>query len=262
MNISLQKINIRILFWSLFLVSCLLILLVKFSPLNGIHTSQIIYLSWFPYGFELGEILYGLSISYIVSCIFYLIVVYLPEQKRRNRAMTIIENRIDHILEMINVLVNYYFHKNHIEVNNDKNFKENVEAITKIDYDKKTKFSYQYIEKSTERTVRMGTGDYTEEMLLEEYQTRIQSNIQSIFQIPIILNVDHNLIVTLEEIRTARFLGYGTTRKEMRKYFPLEKVLQMNIETPELGKELFSLYLLHQELSKYISPTKYFFDQK
>jgi hypothetical protein len=39
-----------------------------------------------------------------------------------------------------------------------------------------TDFSYQYIEKSTGRTVRMGTGDFTEEMLFEDYRTVVTQN--------------------------------------------------------------------------------------
>lgn len=257
----LHKINTKILFWSLFVICCFLILIIKFSALTDTHISKINYLSWFPYGFELGEILYGLSLSYIVSVIFYFVVVYLPEQKKRKSAMAIIENRIDDILGMINILFTYYFYKNNVNVNNEESFKVEVEAIHKINYDKKMDFSYQYIEKSTGRTVRMGTGNYTEEMLLEDYRFRIQSNIQNIFQIPVILNVDHNLIVTLEEIRTAQFLNYGSTRKEMQQYFPLEKNTEVNIETPQFGKDLLYLYYLHNELSKYISPTKYFFKQ-
>ena len=78
-----KNLNTRYLFWSLLLISFILIIIVKFSPLKDIHTSQINYISWFPYGFELGEAVFDLSVGYIVSCIFYFIVVYLPEEKKR-----------------------------------------------------------------------------------------------------------------------------------------------------------------------------------
>ncbi|RLL41099.1 hypothetical protein D8M04_17800 [Oceanobacillus piezotolerans] len=252
----LRKLNIRFLFWFFLILSCILIIVIKFSPLKDIHTSQIGYLSWFHYGYELGETIFGLSISYIVSCIFYFIVVYLPEQNKRKRAMAIIENRIDNILGDMGVIIYYYFHKNSITESNDELLKEQVEKINRIDPNNKMNFSYQYIEKSTGRKVPFGTGDYTELMLLEEYRSGIQGTINSIFQIPVIINIDHDLIVILEEINNCFLFrtvaGLITARKLPERY---------KIATPEFGKNLFKFYLLYKELSKYIEPTEYTFEQ-
>lgn len=230
--------------------------MIKFSPLKDIHTSEISYLSWFHYGFELGETLFGLSISYIISCIFYFIVVYLPEEKKRMRAMAIIENRIDTILGDMGVIIYYYFHKNGITESNDEILKEQVEKITKIDFTKKMDFSYQYIEKSTGRTVPFGTGDYTELMLLEEDRSRIQQMINCIFQIPVIINVDHDLIMILEEINNCLLFNTISGLKTITK-LPGE----YRIQTPEFGESLFKFYTLYKALGHYIKPTKYTFEQ-
>lgn len=252
----LKNLNTRYLFWSFLLISFILIIIVKFSPLKDIHTSQIDYISWFPYGFELGEVVFDLSVGYIVSCIFYFIVVYLPEEKKRKRAMTIIENRIDNILGNMGIIIYYYFHKNGITESNDEILKEQVKKIDKLDPDNKMNFKYQYIEKSTGRTVPFSTGDYTELMELEQHRSSIQEMINGIFQIPVIINVDHDLIVTLEEINKCLLFGTVASFIHIRK-FPTP----YRIQTPNFGEDLYKFYLLYKELSKYIEPTKYYFDQ-
>ncbi|MFE1242960.1 hypothetical protein ACFW35_02420 [Fictibacillus sp. NPDC058756] len=246
----LKNLNFRIIFWFLFLISIIFIIMVKFSPLKDIHTSQISFISWFPFGFELGETVFDLCIGYIVSCIFYYIVVYLPEQKKRKQTMTIIEKRIDSILGSMGITIYYYFHKYGISENN-KRFQEQVEDLETIDCNNKMNFSYQYIEKPTGRTVRMNTGEFTEIMSLLDHSKRIQGTINNIFKIPVIVNIDEDLIVILEEINNCQLFRTVSALK----MFPLGI-------TPGFGKDLFLYYLLYKKLSKYIEPTKYNFDQR
>ncbi len=248
-------------FWTLFILSWIFIILIKFSFLKDTSTSQIPFLSWFPYGFELGEVIYGISISYIVSCIFYFVAVYTPEQKRRKKAMSIIENRLDSILGSMNIIMNYYFIKHGIDLNDIENSKEKFKEITGIDFDKKTRFSYQRIVKNTGKKIPMGTGEYTEEMQLQETYNGIHINIEDIFKIPIILNIDHNLIIVLEEIDNSKFWNEGFARKNALKYLSPNVVSRTEFCTPDLGEYLYSLYLLHKELSKYITATEYTFNQ-
>lgn len=212
---------------------------------------------------ELGDVLYGISISYIVSCIFYFVVVYLPEQSRRKSAMAIIENRIVHILGDTGIIIAYYLHKNGISESDDTELlKEKIEAIVDFDHDKVMNFSYQYIEKETGNTVPNHTGEYTEEKWVADNKNKVQQSIESIFQIPIILNVDHSLIITLEEIHNSRFWRTGTARMEMKKNYPQFDISMYTFVTLELGKELFKLYTLHEELRKYIVPRDYTFEQR
>ncbi|PFS65524.1 hypothetical protein [Bacillus thuringiensis] len=252
-----RNLNTRFLFWFFFIISWFLIVMIKFSPLKEIHTSETIYFSWFHYGFELGETLFGLSISYIVSCIFYYIVVYLPEEKKRTRAMKIIEKRIDLILGDMGVIIHYYFYKNGIVYSDNEALKERVEEINKIDFDKVMDFNYQYVEKETGEVIPFSTGHYTELMLLKEYRSSIQQKINELFKIPIIINVDHNLIVILEEINNCLLFnavsGFETIEKLPGEY---------NVKTPGFGRDLFKFYTLYKGLSQYIEPTKYMFEQK
>ena len=44
-------------------------------------------------------------------------------------------------------------------------------------------------------------------MELERHRSSIQEMINGIFQIPVIINVDHDLIVTLEEINKCLLFG-------------------------------------------------------
>ncbi|WP_131799330.1 hypothetical protein [Bacillus mycoides] len=224
--------------------------MVKFTPLKDIHTSQISFLSWFHYGYELGETVFGLSISYIISCIFYFIVVYLPEQKKRLRAMKIIENRIDMVLGFMGITIYYYFYKNGIAESNDERLQELVEKIQTIDNDNNMDFDYQYIEKPTGNTVRINTGYHTEISSLSDYRSRIQQTINEIFKVPVIINVDHELIVVLEEINNCMLFKLVSAVEK----YPAGR-------TPEFGKDLFKYYLLYKKLGKYIEPTKYSFEQ-
>lgn len=69
---------IRFLFWGAFIISVLLIILVKLTPFKDLPEP-----SWFNYGNEALEIIFNLSIGYIVSAIFYLIVVYYPDKEKK-----------------------------------------------------------------------------------------------------------------------------------------------------------------------------------
>lgn len=251
-----KNLNSRFIFWFLLFISVSLIILVKFSPLKDIHTSQISFISWFPFGFELGETVFDLSVGYIVSCIFYYIVVYLSEQKKRNRTMTIIEKRIDSIIGLMGLDIYYYFHKNGITEINNKRLQEQVEGLEKIDSNNKMNFSYQYIEKSTGRTVRMGTGEFTELMSLSDHSKRIQGTINDLFKIPVIVNVDEDLIVILEEINNCQLFKTVSVLETFPRMYS-----SYNVKTPDFGKDLFNYYLLYKKLSKYIEPTKYTFEQ-
>lgn len=250
--------NSRYWFWSLLALSFMLIIVIKFSPLKDIHTSQVSYLSWFHYGSELGETIFGLSLSYIVSCIFYFVVVYLPEERKRKATMLVIEKRIDAIIGEMGVLIHYLFHKNNVTVFNEdtSNLKQQVESITKIDLEKKPNFSYQYIEKETNRTVPFHTGAYTELMLFNHTNKNIKAYIKSIFEIPAINNIDHDLLIILEKINNSTFLRTVSFSDEI---IPI--ILNHNLETPELGKSLYKFYTLYQQLSTFIEPTEYTFKQ-
>lgn len=246
-----KNLNSRFIFWFIFFISSIFIIMVKFSPLKNIHSSHISFLSWFPFGFELGETVFNLSIGYLVSCIFYYIVVYLPEQKKRNLTMTIIGKRIDSILGYMGITIYYYFHKSGITENNNNRLQSQVEKLETIESYYKMDFSYQYIEKSTGRTVRINTGEITEIMSLLDHSKRIQETINNLFKIPVIVNIEEDLIVILEEINNCQ-LFRTVSALEM---FPVAK-------TPEFGKDLFKYYLLYKKLSKYIEPTKYNFEQR
>ena len=246
-----KKINSTLLFWLLLLLSFSLIIAVKFSPLKDMSTSQIIIFSWFHYGFELGELVFDLSVGYIISCIFYYIVVYLPEQKKRNGAMLIVESRISKILDYMSITLNYIIYKHEITLTHDNHLMlEEFQKITSLDESQNMNFYYQYYSKSANNRTLCNTGVYNEKSLLIDQRIKIKEIIDNLFNIPVITSVEHDLLVILEEINNCGLF---------KQVFIIST--EPNVNTPELGKELFNYYLLYKKLGKYIEPTKFSFNQ-
>jgi hypothetical protein len=232
-------------------VSCLSIIIVKFTPLKDIHTSQLDILSWFPYGHEVGETVFDLSIAYIMSCIFYFIVVYIPDIKKRKSTMTILNKRIDLILEYMGITLEYFSYKYQITKSMDDNSKrEKFNGIKTLDNNKNMNFYYQYFDKNTGKIVKLNTGVYTELMWMKDHLILVRKNIDEIFKFPAITSADHELIIILEKINKSTL---------HRTVSILEK--HPSSHTPELGNDVYRYYLLYKALSEYIEPTVFTFNQ-
>jgi nitrate reductase NapAB chaperone NapD len=240
----------RIIFWALLAISVVLIFLIKFSPLKDIHTSEIDFLSWFPYGEEVGQVVFDLGIGYIVSCLFYYIVVYLPEKKKRQSAMTILNKRIDLILQSMEITLQYFSYKYHVTKSMDeKSIQEKFSKIKTLESINRMNFYYQYKDEKGNQ-VYLNTGIYNEISWMVNQLLAVKKYIQKIFQYPAITSVDQELIVALEKINRSPLHKTLESLKE----FPTS-------QTPELGENLYEYYLLYKELRKYISPTEFSFHQ-
>lgn len=105
------------LFWSGVIISVALIIVVKFTPFKDLPQP-----SWFNYGDEALDVIYDISMGYIVSAIFYLMVVYYPEKVKKIKIERIAMDEIECIcIDAIMVIVLAY--KN-VSDENEWNFKD------------------------------------------------------------------------------------------------------------------------------------------
>lgn len=243
--------NIQIIvFWILLFLSIVSIIIIKISPLKNIPSSQIPLLYWFPYGYEFGEIMFNLSIGYIVSCIFYVIVVFIPDYQKRQSAMSIINKDIIIIAEAMNLHIHYLLEKNNITTKFDILTESDFIAIPKLTNNKMS-FYYQYKEENSTTYVKMYTGYYTELERFTDVKNLITQKVDKLFNIPSIIYVDYELIETLSNISNSSF---HSLIPYINKY--------PDLNCPDFSKDVYRYYLLLKELLRYTKIKEYTFDQQ
>lgn len=226
------------------------IVIIKFTPLNHTHTSEISFLKWYPYGEETGEVFFNLSMAYIASAIFSFIVISLPAKKKEKEAATILTPGLKILQERMAITINYFFMKTSLNEQSDINLiQEKLEQLNTFE-DKPMNFFYQ-IQDGSNKFVDCHTGDYTELKYLLVQSKLIKSEISSLYEIPVTYYLNYEMKILLEEIRRLKLFR---TVESIEKY-------KDNIQTPELGKHLYDYYFIYTRLSKFIGKPVITFNQ-
>lgn len=229
------------LFWAFFIVSILSIILVKFTPFKNLPQP-----TWFPYGNEAIEVLFNLAIGYIVSSLFYFILVYMPERIKKQSAMKIIQDRLNTIRLMMEESVNYLY----LKMNTTKVFdgltEHDFEAFIKITNNPMNLKCTRKIMKTGEWGIPSTTGEVSEIQHFFNERNVVCEKITQIFSIPAVINVDSELIEILSEIRDS--LIYVVAPHFMSN--PDIKVINFN-------KGVYKYYELFKKLRQYTDYAEY-----
>lgn len=232
----IRSIGVKFLFRLFLIISILAIILVKFTPFQSLPEP-----AWFPYGNQFIEVVFNLSIGYIVSSLFYLVVVYLPQEIKKQSAMKIIQARLNTIRYMMEPSVNYFYLRMNTTMPFDDLTEHDFEQFAGLDaipmnlrYMRKSKSTGQW-------EAPMHTGQQTEiEYFLHE-QKVVTEKITQIFGIPTTINVDHELIEILSELRDCWF------------YAGIATLISFNLKPIiiNFNKGVFHYYELFKKLRKY-----------
>ncbi|WP_163539009.1 hypothetical protein [Gracilibacillus sp. YIM 98692] len=246
----------RIIYWGLLALSVFFVWVIKFSVWSDKHTSEIDLISWFSYGYELGEILFNLSLAYIASSIFSFVVVYLPDKKKEESAMNIINGRLNRIAELMEITTQYFLYKHGLnKETNEGLIKAELKKIQTLDSENKMSFYYQLPNKSKDGPALCNTGDYNELNYLVDQAIIIQSEIEGMYKVPLINNIEHNLMIVLEEINRCKIFKVSRLLREYQNK-------NQNMDTPEIGNDIYQFYCLYRNLIKYVSRTNITFNQE
>ncbi len=206
-----------------------------------LHTSEIDFLSWFPYGFELGETLFNLSIGYLVSCIFYYVIVYIPNEKKRIMAKKISQKRIDKIWSLMDITINYYLTEKKLSREDmDCVIEESFSTMKVINRkDKMDHFFHRYDEEIND-TMYFHTGEFTELSFLKANRGFMKTFINELFSIPAVTYIEYELVILLEELNNSNLF---------RCIEGLE--YDSRARTEGFGQHMFEFYKIYKSLSKY-----------
>ncbi|MFD0716074.1 hypothetical protein [Paenibacillus sp. GCM10027626] len=253
--VNFSKTNRILLFWIPLVFSFLMILIIKFSPLSRLHTSEIPTLAWFDYGEQLGDLMFNLSIGYIVSCIFYYFVVYIPEQKKRLTIMNIIQIKIDSITEMMVQTLNYFYFKYAIQTADQE---EKNKVLGQLNDFPDNLMNFYYQQEREDGVIKLNTGIYTVPLRLEHERIRNQYIIDKILHMPLVNSIEPELIILLIQLRDCKLY------QDAKLYYSLPENKDNEtkvVSFPEFGKDLNNYYDLYSELTIYSNVRQHNFDQ-
>lgn len=187
-------------------------------------------------------ILLSLSTSYLVSVIFYFIVVYIPENKKKKSVMLVADGNLKLIATQMYVMINYIL----LELNLQKDFEkyEENDFVKLKERQLKFKdinFNYQHYFNG-----KYGSNDsfsgWNEILYLHYCCNSITKSIEEIFKLPNIINSEYKLIEILELIKNNWFISCIISKKIMPS--------KNNVD---LEKGFYSFYNLFLKLEKYIN---------
>jgi len=81
----------------------------------------------FPFPYELGIIIFNLSLALIASFFFYFMVVYVPEYNNKKKAISIVKKKISRLIDIENIVTKAIIEKTNIDLEKENYSKENFE---------------------------------------------------------------------------------------------------------------------------------------
>lgn len=244
----------RVLFWVLTFVSFLSIFLVKFVWVNTPPPK------WFPWGHEFGELVNDLCIGYLVSVIFYYIVVYIPDKRNKRAADSgIIGIHVPRVLYHSKKILGLLYFKMETEKTLITLTKDDFMEIERLDPSTPVEFILvdSYLG-STQHGIGVIVKHDNQGEFLILHRDAIKESIDEMFFSPLIKYVDSDLIHIIAKIKHCYFLNnnisnivkgndYILHREGMYKFYELYMEF-----TKALNKEcLFEV----QHVYKPISPS-------
>lgn len=187
-----------------------------------------------------------ISQGVIISTIFYVIVVFLPEYSKARTIRKLITPRLLTIVSMLQNSVEYLSYKYNLptQVNRSRKlFLQDFKGITKID-NELMRFSYRIRITSSHDWSNHSTGEVRElEQFIHEREV-VRSKIDEILSLPIIEYEEDELIDCLISLRDAWFYA-GV--EAFQKY-------GLTINVVNFDKGAHDYYKHYQILCKYIKP--------
>lgn len=156
--------------------------------------------------FEIWSIMNNLSMAYISSLVFYIIVQYVPERKAEVKAFAYFNNQLSRIYDDMSYLINMYLFI--LGIGSDERLLtvESVHEIVKIEIEDKVRYcNVQHkTDKNSPKTCSYGYNIYANS---NEKTKSIVKNIDRIFELPLSSNIEKDLVELLSNIKESSFMS-------------------------------------------------------
>ena len=218
------------------ILSVFFVLQIKLKLIPLFQTNSSTYLIK-----NINDLIVNLSVGMILSTLFFIIVVLLPELIKRKSTLKIIQARLDTIGNELNHSMFYFTHKRmSMKIDSLKKLQKN--DFKKISGLSRKRMNFKYTILGTHgHWIPFSSGEYTELDFFINQKKIIIKKIDEIFSLPTITQVDDELIEILAELRDCHF--YGTIRAYER--FG-EKVSDENF-----NQGIYEYYRILKKLKKY-----------
>jgi len=229
-NILLIIINLICLFF---------ILQIKFSLFPLIESTLTVSTK-----ISINILVVDLSIGIILSSFFYVIVVLIPEYRKKSSTMRLIGPRLNNICEQIQISIGYLYSKAKPDYKGPIQF----DKLSYADFESWKKLSDRQV--NFKYSLRNDNGKQTKYDISSENEIgrfivevgRVSKQIDSLFSLPTITSIDKELIDILAELRDCGFYGIVMIYKHWKGFsFPLQ-----NFST-----DVFKYYQLYKRLTRY-----------
>ena len=153
---------------------------------------------------SLNDLIFELALSIIASTIFYIIVVVIPEQQKEKSTLAVIRPRLKTITNELVQSIHYLQGRLNLNKKNiNKLTKEDFNGLTAL-YNKSMNFKYLITNKENQ-WIPFSTGDISEIQHFERECILVIRKIDEILALPIIINLNIELIETLAKLRDCWF---------------------------------------------------------
>lgn len=195
---------------------------------------------------NINDLIYNLSLGIIISSIFYIIVVYIPDYKKRKSTLSIIEPRLNTIIEQMIQSI-YYLIDKRLRLTNPsfENLSEvDFLSITNLDK-RKMDFKYEIFGNNFE-WIKFSSGEVLELEHFSNHRDLVIKKIDEILSMPTIIYIDSELIEVLAKLRDCWFFS------------GIESMNSYNaISVQNFNKGVYDYYSLFLRLKKFGNPHKF-----
>lgn len=196
---------------------------------------------------KINSLVSSFSQGLILSSLFYVLVVFIPEYLRKKTAMGLLLPRLRGITTSLQQSIGYLCHKYNLPAQKDA-FRglelKHFEKITKLDNELK---NFKFKRMTGKNWAHEYSGNVRELESFVRERSYVISSIDEILSLPIIQYVDDELIESLATLRNSWFYS-GVNSFEKYGFGP---------EIHKFNEGVYIYYQMYQKLNKYITPYRF-----
>ena len=156
--------------------------------------------------YEIWSLIDNLSLAYIASLIFYIVVEYIPKKEKEKKAFAVISSNLQSIYDNLSYIIRVIT----FEIGLEKNISDielaDLEKVKNIIFDSTTKYAYiTHVKNNEDLNVKGFSYNVLDDSKL--HGNSITKNIDDIFSLQIAGNINEDIVELLSNFKKSRFLS-------------------------------------------------------
>ncbi|MEE1256406.1 MAG: hypothetical protein UHN47_07835 [Lachnospiraceae bacterium] len=156
--------------------------------------------------YEIWSLIDNLSLAYIASLIFYIVVEYIPKKEKEKKAFAVISSNLQSIYDNLSYIIRVIT----FEIGLEKNISDielaDLEKVKNIIFDSTTKYAdITHVKNNEDLNVKGFSYNVLDDSKL--HGNSITKNIDDIFSLQIAGNINEDIVELLSNLKKSRFLS-------------------------------------------------------